>query len=45
MVFLDRRCAGLFFYRPGGKSYIGRKDKMPVGKNVENKNEDVGGDV
>jgi hypothetical protein len=28
-----------------GKSYFGRKDKMPVGKNVENKNEGVGGDL
>jgi hypothetical protein len=28
-----------------GKSYFGRKDKMPIGKNVENKKEDVGRDL
>ncbi len=28
-----------------GISYFGRKDKMPIDKNVENKNEGVGGDL
>ncbi len=32
-------------YIPMGKSYFGRKDKTPIGKTVENKKEDVGGDV
>jgi hypothetical protein len=28
-----------------GKSHFGRKDKMPIGKNVENKKEGVGEDL